>query len=113
MELTTKSAGRKRRRLGLGLKSRKAFKKKDKENISENELKGSTMKFVKDITQPNKVIQNFTQPTKVIETNKTRTFRRPKPVPIPSVPDHPFTSQPEEQSQPPEIEAMEAQGDSR
>lgn len=59
-----------------------------------------------------KLVKDFTQPTKVIQTNQTRTFRRPKPVPIPTVPDLPLTSQPEELSQHPEIEAMEAHGES-
>ncbi|XP_076029284.1 uncharacterized protein LOC143018074 [Oratosquilla oratoria] len=61
---------KKRRKLGLGLRSRKAFKQRDKENINldENVAMGATMVTS---TPP---ISSITAP---------RTFRKPKPVSLP------------------------------
>ncbi|KAG0711299.1 hypothetical protein GWK47_020894 [Chionoecetes opilio] len=87
MDLTAKGgAQRKRRRLGLGLRSRKAFKKKDKENIAERELNTLASEASK-IVSFGKKHESTVTPT--IRTQSTRTFRRPKPVAVPRVPELP------------------------
>lgn len=87
MDLTTKGgAQRKRRRLGLGLRSRKAFKKKDKENIGERELNSLVSEASKIVDCGKK--QDSTV-TPIVRTQGTRTFRRPKPVAVPRVPELP------------------------
>ncbi|XP_063863106.1 uncharacterized protein LOC135102204 isoform X2 [Scylla paramamosain] len=87
VDLTTKNgAQRKRRRLGLGLRSRKAFKKKDKENVGERELNSLASEASKLASCGKK--QNNTV-TSTVRTQGTRTFRRPKPVAVPRVPELP------------------------
>ncbi|KAK3866044.1 hypothetical protein Pcinc_028394 [Petrolisthes cinctipes] len=87
MDLNEKCSGqRKRRRLGLGLRSRKAFKKKDKENIGD--LASGVGRVV---DGAKKCLTEGLAPAKepIISTMSTRTFRRPKPVAIPRVPQLP------------------------
>ncbi|KAK4296745.1 hypothetical protein Pmani_030784 [Petrolisthes manimaculis] len=87
MDLNEKCSGqRKRRRLGLGLRSRKAFKKKDKENIGD--LASGVGRVV---DGAKKCLTEGLAPAKepIISTKSTRTFRRPKPVAIPRVPQLP------------------------
>lgn len=84
LDLTAKTdTQRKRRRLGLGLHSRKAFKKRDKENIGErglNSLVNEATKMVDCGKKQNHII------CPGMRTQGTRTFRRPKPVAVPCVP---------------------------
>ena len=87
VDLTTKGpAQRKRRRLGLGLRSRKTFKKKDKENIGERELNSLASEASK-LVGCGKKQDSIATPT--VRTQGTRTFRRPKPVAMPRVPELP------------------------
>ncbi|XP_042242734.1 uncharacterized protein LOC121879953 [Homarus americanus] len=89
MDLNEKSNGqRKRRRLGLGLRSRKAFKKKDKENTGEREishLATGTGKIINGAKRRVTVTPHVTE-SDIVPTPATRIFRRPKPVAIPRVP---------------------------
>lgn len=90
MDLNDKCSGpRKRRRLGLGLRSRKAFKKKDKENIGD--LASGVGRVV---DGAKKCLTEGLAPAKepIISTKSTRTFRRPKPVAIPRVPELPVVN---------------------
>ncbi|XP_064084472.1 LOW QUALITY PROTEIN: uncharacterized protein LOC135200089 [Macrobrachium nipponense] len=91
MDLNDKAGGeRKRRRLGLGIRSRKAFKKKDKENISERDLSNRKSGASKLVDNAKKLITEGSHTGKeVVPTKHTRTFRRPKPVPVPRVPELP------------------------
>ncbi|XP_042870763.1 uncharacterized protein LOC122252380 [Penaeus japonicus] len=92
MDLNEKAGGqRKRRRLGLGLRSRKAFKKRDKENIGERELSSFVSGASKIVDGAKKLITDGSQtgPGEVVPTAATRTFRRPRPVAMPRVPDLP------------------------
>ncbi|KAK7070612.1 hypothetical protein SK128_000133 [Halocaridina rubra] len=79
---------RKRRRLGLGLQSRKAFKKKDKENIGDRELGHIVSGASKFVENAKKIITEGSYHGKeIVSTQHTRTFRRPKPVAVPRVPE--------------------------
>ncbi|XP_037785668.1 uncharacterized protein LOC119581622 [Penaeus monodon] len=92
MDLNEKAGGqRKRRRLGLGLRSRKAFKKRDKENIGERELSSFVSGASKIVDGAKKLITDGSQagPGEVVPTAATRTYRRPRPVAVPRVPDLP------------------------
>ncbi|XP_071547262.1 uncharacterized protein [Panulirus ornatus] len=98
MDLNEKAgAQRKRRRLGLGFRSRKAFKKRDKENIGDREISTLLAGASKIVDDTKKRIIEGSQIAKreVIPTPATRTFRRPKPVAVPHVPQLlPPTKQP-------------------
>lgn len=92
MDLTEKIGGqRKRRRLGLGLRSRKAFKKREKENIGEREISSLVAGASKIMDGAKRCITEGPHVAKsvIIPTPATRTFRRPKPVAVPRVPELP------------------------
>nr|XP_045600180.1 uncharacterized protein LOC123759324 [Procambarus clarkii] len=92
MDLNEKAGGqRKRRRLGLGLRSRKSFKKRNKENIGEREISTIVASASKIVDGAKRCITEGHHVAKsdVVPTPATRTFRRPKPVPVPRVPELP------------------------
>lgn len=84
LDMTAKPDTHKKRcKLGLGLHSRKAFKKKDKENIGERGLNSLVTEATK-MADCGKKQDQITCPS--MRSQGMRTFRRPKPVAVPCVP---------------------------